>query len=126
MTRLETIKKELRTSIQGVYKFKETKKEVIDFYTKNESKLDSIKKETFNNYSFLTEVLQKCELKEKQSFNKKIFKKVIKLEVHRYAPELNKLHLFNNNTINTPKCTNIENAIAYVIKAFSINQLKNI
>jgi len=125
-TRLDTVKKELKHNMQGVYKFKETKKEVLEFYTNNESKLNSVKKETFNNYSFLTEVLQKCELKEKQSFSNKILKKVIKLERHKYNPTSNKIHLVNDKTINTPKCINIEGSVAYIIKTFSLNQLKNI
>ena len=125
-TRLDIIKKELNHNIQAVYKFKETKKEVIEFYTNNESKLNLVKKETFDNYSFLTELIEKCETKQKQSFSKKILNKIVKLERHRYAPNMNKTHLPNNETIKTPECININQAVAHIIKTLSINQLEKL
>ena len=126
MNRIETIKKELKVNISNVYKFKETKKEVLDFYLSNIDKINSLKQSTFDNYSFLSEVLQKCERKEKRSFTDKIYKKVIKLERHAYAPEMNKLHFKKDIFIKVPKCTNIESAVLHCIKTLSINQLKNL
>ena len=43
------------------------------------------------------------------------------LERHAYAPELNKLHLKNGTTINTPRCTDIDTAIVYAVRNNLIN-----
>ena len=40
-------------------------------------------------------------------------KDVLCLEVHKYAPELNKLHLFDGAIFSTPQITEIDNAIKY-------------
>ena len=49
-------------------------------------------------------------------------KDVLGLEIHKYAPELNKLHLMNGEVFSTPQITEIDNAI----KVFYEEQQKNI
>lgn len=51
------------------------------------------------------ELLKRCNI---------IKKKVLKLEVHKYAPELNKVHLKNGDTIAARGCTTIEQAIKHL------------
>ena len=41
-------------------------------------------------------------------------KDVLCLEIHKYAPELNKLHLFDGAIFSTPQITKIDNAIKKV------------
>tara|TARA_E500000318_G_scaffold111782_1_gene131719 strand:+ start:1780 stop:1935 length:156 start_codon:yes stop_codon:yes gene_type:complete len=41
-------------------------------------------------------------------------KDVLGLEIHKYAPELNKLHLMNGAVFNTPQITKIDDAIKKV------------
>ena len=47
----------------------------------------------------------------------KLENKVVKLERHVYAPELNCVHLKDSTIINTPQKTTIEDAIEYIIYA---------
>jgi len=47
---------------------------------------------------------------------RKLLGKLTGLERHAYAPELNKLHLKNGTTINTPRCTDIDTAIIYAVR----------
>lgn len=51
------------------------------------------------------ELLKRCNIIKKQ---------VLKLEVHKYAPELNKVHLKNGATIAARGCTTIEQAIKHL------------
>lgn len=123
-TRINIIKKELNLKMPGVYKFAETKREVLKQYSDKLDQLNLIPEDKFNNYSFLSEVLRKCEGKEKQKYTSKILKNVTKLERHSYAPELNKLH-FKNTFISAPQKITIEDAIKHVINTSSLHQLKN-
>jgi hypothetical protein len=46
---------------------------------------------------------------------KKHIKNVVKLEMHTFAPELNKLHFKNNISFNIKGLTTIESALIYLI-----------
>lgn len=48
--------------------------------------------------------------------------KIVKLESHTYAPELNKLHLNNGTIIDTPQCKNINSAINFVAKKILVDK----
>lgn len=41
---------------------------------------------------------------------------IVKLERHKYAPEMNKLHMRDGRTISTPGQTRIRDAWAYAIR----------
>lgn len=53
--------------------------------------------------------------KESLKFNV-IEDEVLKLELHKYAPELNRIHLKNGKTISTPNCLTIKGSINYIIE----------
>lgn len=118
------------TNIEGLYKFKETKKEVISYYKKNLDKLNNVPIETFLKYDILKEVILKCEGKEKVSYKNRIYKRVYRLERHKYNPTSNKLHFItktgNYIFIDTPKCTDIETAVRYLISNNSIIKIKEL
>ena len=42
-------------------------------------------------------------------------KQVERLEIHRFAPELNALHFIGGNIIKTPQKTTINDAIEYIV-----------
>lgn len=52
----------------------------------------------------------------KDSLACKIEERVVKLERHKYAPELNKLHLETGEEISVPRCNLLTEAINYVIQ----------
>jgi hypothetical protein len=52
--------------------------------------------------------------------------KVIGLEVHKYAPELNTLLLKTKATIKVPNATNIVEALEYICKKYSETQIKEL
>jgi len=41
-------------------------------------------------------------------------RKVYRLEVHTYAPELNELHFTDGTSERTPQCTTIDQALEYL------------
>ena len=118
------------TNIEGLYKFKETKKEVISYYKKNLIKLNNVPEEAFLKYDILKEVILKCEGKEKISYKSRIYKRVYRLERHKYNPTSNKLHFIAKTGdyifIDTPKCTDIETAVQYLIANNSIIKIKGL
>lgn len=126
MTRLEQIQKEI-DSIQhmNVYAIKSTSEEVLKFYKQNEQRLNELPQNKFDKWSAISEVLGKCELKEKLSKVKSILLRVIRLERHAYAPEMNKLH-FSHTMVNIPQMTSIEDAVKHVVRSMSIDQLQSL
>ena len=128
MTRLEQVKQQIKPC--NAYKFKETAKEVIQFYSDNEERLNQISKEFFNSYSFMNEVLRKCESKQKMSKISNIYNRVFRLSVHRYAPQMNCLHFINYNdeivVFKTPSKTNIDDAVYYLINKSSIGEISRL
>lgn len=129
--KLNYIKDEIKTTPKsGIYKIKETTKEVLDFYTNKKEVLEKVSFEQLKKYSFVREILIKCETKEKLSFTENILDCVYRLETHSFAPELNKLNFINNKgfiiEIKTPQKTTIEDSVSYLIKSLSLTQLKNL
>lgn len=56
-------------------------------------------------------------VRERQSkFRQDLLIQVDKLERHTYAPEMNTLHFLDRDSIKTPQCLSIDEAINYVIK----------
>lgn len=97
-------------------------KEQKQYYNDTAHMLENVTDEQIKNFSFLSEVLRKAEILEKQKFYKILIDKVIKLETHQNAPELNRLH-FRNHHINVPQAKTIAEAIAQIIQNSSINSL---
>jgi hypothetical protein len=114
-----------QTPKEGVYKIKECIKDRIDFYSKDINKLENISFEKLKKHSFVSETLYISETKQKQSYKKKLLSKILKLERHLYAPEMNKIH-FKNKTVRVPQQTDIYNSIDYIIRVSSINEIKNL
>ena len=84
------------------------------YYNDTAHMLENVTEKQIKDFCFLSEVLRKAEIIEKQKFYKILFNKAIKLETHQYAPELNKLH-FKSRKIDTPKATTITDAITQII-----------
>lgn len=129
--KLNYIKNEIKTAPKtGIYKIKETSKEVLDFYTNKKEVLEKVSFEQLKKYSFVSEILIKCESKEKLSFTKNILDRVYRLETHSFAPELNRLNFINNKgviiEVKTPQKTTIDESVCYLIESFSLIQIKDL
>lgn len=122
MDKLKYIINELNSIKPSNKYISEAIKERKEFYTNTADKLENIPFETIKRYCFLSEVLRKAEIIEKQKFYKILFDKAIKLETHQNAPELNSLH-FKRRKINTPKATTITDAITQIITNTSLTCL---
>lgn len=125
MNKLKYIINELN-SIKSSNKYvSEAIKERKEFYINTIDKLENIPFETIKRYCFLSEVLRKAEILEKQKFYKILIDKAVKLETHQNAPELNKLH-FKGRKIDTPKATTITDAISQIITTNSLTCLNGL
>jgi hypothetical protein len=112
--------------MEGLYKVKETKKEMLNFYASNIDRLNSISIEQMNKHSFISELIHKCEQKEKSSKVKFIMNRVKGLETHAYAPEMNELVFNNNEVFKAPQAKTIEEAVTMFISKSSLIQIKNL
>jgi hypothetical protein len=93
------------------------------FYKDTSERLENISIEKIKKHCFLSEVLEQSENLEKQNLALKLLDKVVRLETHQNAPELNKIH-FKNHHINVPQAKTIAEAIAQIIQNNTINSLK--
>lgn len=122
MNKLKYIINELN-SIKPSNKYvSEAIKERVKYYNDTAHMLENVTEQQILNFCFLSEVLRKAEILEKQKFYKILIDKAVKLEVHKYAPELNKLH-FKRRQINVPQATTITDAITQIISKNSLTSL---
>lgn len=128
MKNLEYIKNEINTIKETGFNktsLKKAKKDRLDFYKSNLSKLECLDIDKLKNHSFVNEVLYKYENLEKEKFIGKLYKIIIGLETHIYAPELNCIKL-KNSFIKVPHQKSIDSAISLILKNNSLEQIKNI
>lgn len=115
--------------INGVFsthKFiNKAKKLRIGYYSENLSLLSQLDPNFIENYNFTNEVLNFSFELEKLNYISKKLLKHISIERHVYAPELNKIHIFNKE-IKAPQITDINAAVKFLINNFSIESLKQI
>ena len=127
MDRLNYIIHELKQApTTGIFKVKETKREMLSFYTKEKERLYDIPLEQIQKYSFISELLQRCEQKEKASKTKQILARVKGLERHEYAPEMNKLIFNNDEAFYVPQVKTIEKDVEVFISKSSLTKIKKL
>lgn len=100
-------------------------KERVKYYNDTAHMLENVTDEQILKFCFLSEVLRKAEIIEKQKFYKILIDKAVKLETHQNAPELNKIH-FKRRKIDTPKATTITDAISQIITTNSLTCLNGL
>lgn len=83
---------------------KEAKQDRLAYYRANKHRLKDLCLQDLHDFRFEEEV---------RIFQNKydLLKKAEKLERHKYAPELNRLHLKNGTSISVPGCTSIGQAV---------------
>lgn len=103
------------------------KNERIQRYTEQRDMLEIVSDEKIQNWNFAAEVLNLAFLLERQDYwFKRIADKIVKLERHAYAPELNTLHFKNGKQAKVSNCTTIGQASTKLINGMSIEQLRDI
>jgi len=114
-------------SIKGNKFVKMAKNEKIAFYIENVDKLENFPIEKIENHNFQAEILAlSFKLEKLETFSKKAFKKIDKLERHLYASELNTIWFKNGKFIKVPQCDTIQKAINQIIANMTIEQIKAI
>ena len=113
-------------SVYSTHKFiNKAKKQRLEFYYENLARVNSLDAQYINNYNFENEVLNLSFQLEKLNYINKSLLKNISIERHLYAPELNKILIFNKE-IKAPQITDISAAVKFLINNFSIESLKQI
>jgi hypothetical protein len=126
-TNLELVINKINSIKSSDKNIQKAKKQRIEFYKSYENRINSLDIDKINCHNFINEVLDCSQnILKLECFNKSKYKMIDKLEIHRYAPELNKLLFKNGKEIKTPQIDNIENAIAFIIKNQSLEQIKSI
>lgn len=125
MNKLKYIINELNNIKPSNKYVSEAIKERVKYYNDTAHMLENVTDEQILKFCFLSEVLRKAEIIEKQKFYKILIDKAVKLERHEYAPELNKLH-FKRRKIDTPKATTITDAITQIITTNSLTCLNGL
>lgn len=99
-------------SVKGKRKLiAESKRKLIEYYTvTNIKKLETISIEKLEKYCFRQEVMTGAMRLQKIIDLKKI---IVRLETHKFAPELNCLHFKNGQTFKVKGLTNLDEAILY-------------
>jgi hypothetical protein len=106
---------------------KKAKQNRIKYYTENVDKLIQINIEKIQSHNFNIEVIEHAFNLEKLNYiDKKVFNKIKCIEVHKYAPELNKIIFKNNTEIKAPQVINMEQATLFLLNRLSLEQLKEI
>ena len=125
--KIDYIIKEINLTPQHNMFIKKAIKDKITFYNKTRLKLKDVSGVAIINHNFQTETIKRGEYLEKIHFINKYLKKYIKgIEVHNYAPELNKLQFSNNfKPIKIPQITSIEEAIETIAKRYYLSALKS-
>ena len=100
------------------------KKIKSEYYQRTEINFEIIPEETVLNYR-AAEVLNLAhELDKMDYFHKYKAEKILGLNIHKFAPELNELVFMDGSIFKTPRITEVSKAITHLIKCMSMEQLK--
>lgn len=113
-------------AVKAAHKFmNKAKKLRLAFYSEKFEQLSYLNTDTIQEHNFEKELLNYSNELEKTEFVNRKLKKHINLERHLYAPELNKIHIFSTE-IKAARITEINEAIKYLIRFFSLSDLQRI
>ena len=104
------------------------KRKRLEYYLEHASLVNDLSPKAIEEYNFEAEILETAfNIEKLDYFKKHKYKLISGLELHAYAPELNKIH-FRNSTIEiaVPKCETIDDAIKYIVVKQNLEQIKSI
>jgi hypothetical protein len=126
---METNFKLIESKINGLnskHKFFNTAKKLrIEYYSDIQDRIENLPLDRIEGFNFNIEVLNLAFELEKLDFIKTKLWKLIVIERHTYAPELNKI-LINGLEIKAPRVDNMENALKFLCNNWSIERLKQL
>lgn len=122
-TNIELIKNKINTITETDKFIKKAKIQRLKFYKDNLTKVNQMQIDKINDYNFKNEIISHAYNLRKLSLTPKIIKQIIKLEIHSFAPELNKIHFTKNRFTKIPQITTIENALTFLINTMNFEQL---
>jgi hypothetical protein len=126
---MQTNFKLIESKINGLnskHKFFNTAKKLrIEYYSDIQDRLENLPLDRIEGFNFNIEVLNLAFELEKLDFIEKKLWKLIGIERHAYAPELNKI-LINGLEINAPKVDNMEKAVKFLCEHWSLERLKQL
>lgn len=102
---------------------KKAKIQRLKYYKDNLSRVNQMQPEKIQEYSFTVEIINHAYNLRKSALLPKIMKQVIKLELHNFAPELNKLHFTKNRFISVAGKNDISSALTFLINTMNFDQL---
>jgi hypothetical protein len=126
---METNFKLIESKINGLnskHKFFNTAKKLrIEYYSDIQDRLENLSIDRIEGFNFNIEVLNLAFDLEKLDFIEKKLWKLIGIERHAYAPELNKI-LINGLEIKAPKVNSMETAVKFLSNNWSLESLKQL
>jgi hypothetical protein len=126
---METNFKLIESRINGLnspHKFFNTAKKLrIEYYSDIKDRIENLPVDRIEGFDFRLEILNLAFDLEKLDFIEKKLWKLIGIERHAYAPELNKI-LINGLEIKAPKVDNMETAVKFLCNNWSLESLKQL
>lgn len=114
----------------NIFKVEECIKDRVEFYNNRAQNLDNVSSEALKAHDFKAELISTSIRKQKEGYIDDILDRVFRLEVHTYAPELNKAQFIGKEgtfvEVRIPSKTTIEDATAYIIKTMGLDELQNL
>lgn len=102
---------------------KKAKIQRLQYYKDNLIRVNQMQAEKINEYNFKVEIINHAYNLRKSALLPKIMKQVIKLELHNFAPELNKIHFTKNRFISVAGKNDITSALTFLINTMNFDQL---
>jgi len=124
LSNIQLIEKKINAINETDAFIKKSKVQRIKFYKNNIQRVQNLSIENIENYNFKIEIINHAFNLRKLALLPKITKQVLKLEIHKFAPELNTLHFTKNRFLKVPQKTNINDALSFTIQTMNIDHLK--
>lgn len=124
-TNLKLIESKIEALNSGHKFFNTAKKLRIEYYADIQDRIENLPVDRIEGFDFNIEVLNLAFELEKLDFIQKNLWKLIGIERHAYAPELNKI-LINGLEIKAPKVDNMEKAVKFLCNNWSLENLKQL
>jgi len=103
-----------------------SKKYWVDYYNKNEYRVNELEKQKIFDFDFVKQVYIYAEELHLIDRSVKLINESLEfIEVHNYAPELNKAYFKNGNKVNCPNVFDNVQLLEFMYKKYSAPELFN-
>lgn len=122
-TNIKLIEIQIKSISENDKFVKKAKIQRLKFYKDNLVKVNEMQIDKIQDYNFRNEIINHAYNLRKLALLPKIMKQVIKLEVHFYAAELNKVHFSKNRFVSVPQKKDIETSLTFLINTMTFEKL---